>query len=494
MYISTKKVNKPPSLWRACRNKQEVFSMSKNAKKRRKIENVADANSFTDETWSKFPNFLLTNPRFAGKKLSNDAKVLYLLMRNAFANSVKNGLKDENGIYFLFTQEKMVELLGRTRPTCWRAKNELKEAGLIDDTSDDDNNFNAKTGKKEPIRFYLLNIDYAINDTFNRVKNFNMVKTTEEKNKDAENSANSTNPKTDKNSQAPQPYGDHRAKNFNMDKNEDENVRSLDTTASLEENENSQAPQPYGDHRAKNFNMDKEGGAGTESADKSTFAENENFKKVPSALENRPCKKFLHNKDRYIDNLSNIYNKDIHFNTPLTTLDNIKDIKDSTLTDKLNQDIPSTIQASNRYNILSRSDLSLIANWLNDLNATNDMVNSVNYAIFQAKKDAKATDKQFFDDNQTRILAEVSGVLKWSINQINSPKSQKIRSPKDFIFANVKRKVTDLLAHHDKLDHPTFYQNKRVEKGTDWSKKHVDTNSNMTTEQLRELFKDLKNK
>ena len=279
-----------------------------------------------------------------------------------------------------------------------------------------------------------------------------------------------------------------------MDKNEDENVRSLDTTASLEENENSQAPQPYGDHRAKNFNMDKEGGAGTESADKSTFAENENFKKVPSALENRPCKKFLHNKDRYIDNLSNIYNKDIHFNTPLTTLDNIKDIKDSTLTDKLNQDIPSTIQASNRYNILSRSDLSLIANWLNDLNATNDMVNSVNYAIFQAKKDAKATDKQFFDDNQTRILAEVSGVLKWSINQINSPKSQKIRSPKDFIFANVKRKVTDLLAHHDKLDHPTFYQNKRVEKGTDWSKKHVDTNSNMTTEQLRELFKDLKNK
>lgn len=237
--------------------------------------------------------------------------------------------------------------------------------------------------------------------------------------------------------------------------------------------------------------MDKNDDVDGKTTDKSTKLKNENFKKVPSALESRPWKKSLHNKDRYIDDLSNIYNKDIHFNTPLTTLDNIKDIKDSTLTDKLNQDIPSTIQASNRYNILSRSDLSLIANWLNDLNATNDMVNSVNYAIFQAKKDAKATDKQFFDDNQTRILAEVSGVLKWSINQINSPKSQKIRSPKDFIFANVKRKVTDLLAHHDKLDHPTFYQNKRVEKGTDWSKKKIDTNSNVTTAQLKALFAGL---
>ena len=38
------------------------------------------------------------------------------------------------------------------------------------------------------------------------------------------------------------------------------------------------------------------------------------------------------------------------------------------------------------------------------------------------------------------------------------------------------------------------YQNKRVEKGTDWSKKKVDTNSGISTAQLKDLFKDLNNK
>ena len=38
------------------------------------------------------------------------------------------------------------------------------------------------------------------------------------------------------------------------------------------------------------------------------------------------------------------------------------------------------------------------------------------------------------------------------------------------------------------------YQNKRVEKGTDWSKKKVDTNSGISTKQLKDLFKDLNNK
>lgn len=38
------------------------------------------------------------------------------------------------------------------------------------------------------------------------------------------------------------------------------------------------------------------------------------------------------------------------------------------------------------------------------------------------------------------------------------------------------------------------YQTKRVEKGTDWSKKKADTSAGMSTEKLKDLFKDLNNK
>ena len=153
--------------------------MTENEKKK-----IANSESFINETFTKLPNFLVNNSEYAG--ISNDAKILYLLMRNAFEGSVKNGLKDEKGIYFYFTETKMSALLHKSRSTCREYKKELREAHLIEYDNDD---YDPNTGKRLPTKFYMRTIEYSISDTFNR-SNRNGKKTTMDEN--AENSDNST--------------------------------------------------------------------------------------------------------------------------------------------------------------------------------------------------------------------------------------------------------------------------------------------------------------
>ena len=85
--------------------------MTENEKKK-----IANSESFINETFTKLPNFILNNSEYAG--ISNDAKILYILMRNAFDSSVENGLKDKKGIYFYFTESKMSAQLHKSRSTC----------------------------------------------------------------------------------------------------------------------------------------------------------------------------------------------------------------------------------------------------------------------------------------------------------------------------------------------------------------------------------------
>ena len=258
-----------------------------------KKKKIANSESFIDETFTKLPNFLVNNSEYAG--ISNDAKILYLLMRNAFEGSVKNGLKDEKGIYFYFTESKMSAQLHKSRYTCRGYKDELRRAHLIDYS---DGDFDPKTGKRLPIKFYLLQIDYTIGDTLSHGKKLTTAKG---KNENAENSDNSVNPKTNENSQAPQAYGDHHGKKIAMDKNEKANLESLDNTAPLKENENSQARDAYSDNHGKKLTMVRNEKAITENTDKSAFVKNENFKKVPSSQQNQPWSKINHNKDNKID-------------------------------------------------------------------------------------------------------------------------------------------------------------------------------------------------
>lgn len=467
--------------------------MTENEKKK-----IANSESFIDETFTKLPNFLVNNSEYAG--ISNDAKILYLLMRNAFEGSVKNGLKDEKGIYFYFTESKMSAQLHKSRYTCRGYKDELRRAHLIDYS---DGDFDPKTGKRLPIKFYLLQIDYTIGDTLSHGKKLTTAKG---KNENAENSDNSVNPKTNENSQAPQAYGDHHGKKIAMDKNEKANLESLDNTAPLKENENSQARDAYSDNHGKKLTMVRNEKAITENTDKSAFAKNENFNNVPSAQQNQPWSKINHNKDNKIDTIHNssmLHNNSSYSTTPIVTNKGYKDSKEN---QKPNQNqakrianavVSGMTDYQIRNNKLSANDITLLAKWLNDVNETKAYVKHINAAINQGITNASEFGKKYYATNSERVLSAVSDLLFWDIKQIQHPYDVKhqIHNPNNYIFATVRDKVTKVLNDPNELNRvKQRHSNKRVEPCTDWSKISVDTDSSITTDQLRELFKDLDNK
>ena len=80
------------------------------------------------------PRLLIKDKRF--KKLSSDAKLLYGLMLDRMALSVKNGWFDtENRVYIYYTVDNIMEDLGCSRGTCTKVLAELdckKGIGLIE--------------------------------------------------------------------------------------------------------------------------------------------------------------------------------------------------------------------------------------------------------------------------------------------------------------------------------------------------------------------------
>ena len=433
--------------------------MTENDKKK-----IADAESFINETFQKIPNFLLTNSEYAG--ISNDAKILYLLMRGAFDSSVEHGLKDEKGIYFYFTETKMSAQLHKSRATCRGYKKELKDAHLIDYNSDD---YDPKTGKRVPTKFYMLQIDYSISDTFNRSNR-------------------------------------NHGKKSTMDESKNENVENSDNSTFSKENKNSQARDSYGNNHGKKLTMDENDKASTESTDKSAFSKNENFNNSPSTQQNQPWSKINHNKDNKIDTIHNssmLHNNSSYSTTPIVTNKGYKDSKEN---QKPNQNqakrianavISSMTDYQIKNNKLSANDITLLAKWLNDVNETKAYVKHINAAINQGITNASEFGKKYYATNSERVLSAVSDLLFWDIKQIQHPYDVKhqIHNPNNYIFATVRDKVTKVLNDPNELNRvKQRHSNKRVEPCTDWSKISVDTDSSITTDQLRELFKDLKNK
>lgn len=67
------------------------------------------------------------------KELSNDAKILYSLLRDKHDMSIKNNLINNNNDYFIYTREDMADMLGVSQPTVRKAIDQLKKYGLIDE-------------------------------------------------------------------------------------------------------------------------------------------------------------------------------------------------------------------------------------------------------------------------------------------------------------------------------------------------------------------------
>lgn len=85
------------------------------------------------------------------KDLSNDAKILYTLLRDRHNLSLENGWENSNGeVYLIYTREEMCEMLGCSNNTVGKALKQLITYKLIE---------TERQGLNKPNLIYVLDVD-----------------------------------------------------------------------------------------------------------------------------------------------------------------------------------------------------------------------------------------------------------------------------------------------------------------------------------------------
>ncbi len=109
----------------------------------------------TSNRFYQMPKFL-----FEGElksSLSNDAKVLYSLLRDRHELSIKNNWVNENNeVYLIYTREDLCDMLGCTPPTLRKSVEQLKKFNLMDEK---------RNGFNKPNFIYLNYFDQQTQQT-----------------------------------------------------------------------------------------------------------------------------------------------------------------------------------------------------------------------------------------------------------------------------------------------------------------------------------------
>ncbi|WP_429975048.1 replication initiator protein A [Enterococcus sp. DIV0840c] len=88
------------------------------------------ANEIYAEKYFQLPKVFFTNVKY--KKMSNDSKVAYAILKDRFSYSVKNKWVDKhNRIYFVFTVEELKNILNCAEGKVAKIKKELTEMNLL---------------------------------------------------------------------------------------------------------------------------------------------------------------------------------------------------------------------------------------------------------------------------------------------------------------------------------------------------------------------------
>ena len=102
------------------------------------------------------PKVFFTNEKY--KKLSNDAKILYALLHDRLQVSIKNKWIDStNSLYFIFTNQKLSEILNVSPRKITTIKKELLDTNLLDQKQ---KSFNA------PFHLYLMKPEITVDDMY----------------------------------------------------------------------------------------------------------------------------------------------------------------------------------------------------------------------------------------------------------------------------------------------------------------------------------------
>ena len=109
----------------------------------------------------KFPKPFIYDEKY--KSLSNNAKMLYMLLFDRLELSLKNGWHDKEGnIFQYYTNEQlMIDLNCNSNNTIIKIKKELKDAGLMTEV---------RQGMNLPNRIYLDALNGSVESTFQEVQ------------------------------------------------------------------------------------------------------------------------------------------------------------------------------------------------------------------------------------------------------------------------------------------------------------------------------------
>ena len=103
----------------------------------------------------KFPKPFIYDEKY--KKLSNNAKLMYMLLFGRLELSIKNGWHDRKGNVFQYnTNEQLMIDLNSSEKTIIKVKKELREVGLLEEI---------RQGNNLPNRIYISQVDGAVENT-----------------------------------------------------------------------------------------------------------------------------------------------------------------------------------------------------------------------------------------------------------------------------------------------------------------------------------------
>lgn len=103
----------------------------------------------------KFPKPFIYDEKY--KRLSNNAKLMYMLLFGRLELSVKNGWHDRKGnVFQYYTNEQLMIDLNSSEKTIIKVKKELREVGLLEEI---------RQGNNLPNRIYISQVDGAVEST-----------------------------------------------------------------------------------------------------------------------------------------------------------------------------------------------------------------------------------------------------------------------------------------------------------------------------------------
>lgn len=123
------------------------------------------------ERFYQLPKVFFTNSTY--KKLSNDAKIAYAILRDRLELSILNKWVDaDNAIYFIYTNETLENILNVSKPKVVKIKKELENANLLEQK---------RQGLNKPNMLYLMKPNITNDDIYQLQQDENTDKTSSDK-------------------------------------------------------------------------------------------------------------------------------------------------------------------------------------------------------------------------------------------------------------------------------------------------------------------------